>query len=562
MEKEEVITMVECPNCHQELSSINKFCTRCGAVLDASVAKGPSYQQPEPGVVMYTCPKCQNVYNMSNKFCPKCGNPTNPDDENAIIEEQPQKVMSIMFEPGVELPEDQMLDRFIKNQMAVLGIENGTKLIPISVLRRKKIMNIIISILVFVYVSMIFIHFPLATYIVGLIILIICLKSFNRYDFMKYLIKQIKARPNEKISNIIMNETNDLVVDNSGFIKAIGMILAVILPCVIFFKPVIIYEKMDGGYGVRYYAWGLTNFTTATIPETHNGEKVISLRGNTFSNMPFLTKVTLPDSIIEIRGQAFKNCFNLKEVNMPKSLVYLGGGAFNNATSIEAIELPDTLTILGGEAFLGATNLRYVKLSENLEEIRGNTFENCKSLESIVIPDSVTRIGGHAFYGDSSLSSVSISRNSKLVEIGSSAFRQCGALFSITIPKSVTNINYRAFKESPTRIEYYDSSDKQYNFAHAKEVSSTSYEGLNVGEPIYFKDLDLYMVIESEYDNSIQCTMKYDGVYYDKSIYLSSYYKALSSTIVDCMTISVNKVDTTYSVSVNDALCSLRKIQG
>ncbi|MBP5684413.1 MAG: zinc ribbon domain-containing protein, partial [Bacilli bacterium] len=246
MEKEEVITMVECPNCHQELSSINKFCTRCGAVLDASVAKGPSYQQPEPGVVMYTCPKCQNVYNMSNKFCPKCGNPTNPDDENAIIEEQPQKVMSIMFEPGVELPEDQMLDRFIKNQMAVLGIENGTKLIPISVLRRKKIMNIIISILVFVYVSMIFIHFPLATYIVGLIILIICLKSFNRYDFMKYLIKQIKARPNEKISNIIMNETNDLVVDNSGFIKAIGMILAVILPCVIFFKPVIIYEKMDG----------------------------------------------------------------------------------------------------------------------------------------------------------------------------------------------------------------------------------------------------------------------------------------------------------------------------
>ena len=50
------------------------------------------------------------------------------------------------------------------------------------------------------------------------------------------------------------------------------MIAAVLLPLIIFSSPRILYEKVDGGYAVRYYLFGLTNFTTATIPEKHNNE--------------------------------------------------------------------------------------------------------------------------------------------------------------------------------------------------------------------------------------------------------------------------------------------------
>ena len=67
---------------------------------------------------------------------------------------------------------------------------------------------------------------------------------------------------------------------------------------------------------------------------------------------------------------------------------------------------------------------------------------------------NVTRIGGHAFYGCYHLSSVLVSENSKLVEIGSSAFRRCTNLYSIKLPAGVS-INQRAFKESPTYVEYY-----------------------------------------------------------------------------------------------------------
>lgn len=60
----------------------------------------------------------------------------------------------------------------------------------------------------------------------------------------------------------------------------------------------------------------------------------MGLRGNTFSNMPFLTEVTLPDSITEIRGQAFKNCRSLESVTLPKNLTYLGGEAFIVAAAL------------------------------------------------------------------------------------------------------------------------------------------------------------------------------------------------------------------------------------
>ena len=77
----------------------------------------------------------------------------------------------------------------------------------------------------------------------------------------------------------------------------------------------------------------------------------------------------------------------------------------------------------------------------------------------------MTRIGGHAFYGDSNLSEVQLTSNSKLNEIGSSAFRQCSSLYSITIPRT-TYVNERAFKESPTNIQYFNVNESYYNISN------------------------------------------------------------------------------------------------
>lgn len=336
------------------------------------------------------------------------------------------------FDPLFAMPEEDCVEGFIKREMQRAGITEEQNLIPEDMLRRKNILNAVLAVLLFVYISLFFFHFPMKTYVIGLIILVVYAFLTSRYQLIKYLKKEIRSRSQEKISNIVMNVKASMVPDYSKKLKWALMAVAVAGSLLLFSKPRIFYEQADDGYYVRFYVYGLTNMTTATIPDTYQGEKVVGLRGNTFSNMPFLSEVTLPDSITEIRGQAFKNCRSLESVTLPEHLTYLGGEAFYHCSSLEEVNLPAGLT-----------------------EIRGNTFEECSSLLRIEIPDNVTRIGGHAFYGNTSLEEVVISPDSKLQQIGSSAFRCCDSLREITLPRGVS-VNERAFKETPVRIDYYE----------------------------------------------------------------------------------------------------------
>lgn len=417
---------------------------------------GGTLMQENTQTTITQCVNCHNtIDNPSANFCKFCGKPL---VVKQVVQAAPQPKTNIVkktdFEPIYSLSEEQMLDSFINQQIAKYKLDENNKMVPETILKRKKKFNIIFVVLLFVYTTMFFFHFPIATYAVGLVILFILFKATRNYNLIKYLKKEIKARPNEKISNILMTTKSTFVEDNTTRKFVASIIIAIFTPLLIFIQPRIIYEKVDNGYAVRYYLFGLTNFRTAKIPATYKNKNIVGLRGNTFSNMYLLNKVELPDTITEIRGQAFKNCFSLTEVNIPKKLEYLGGGAFYNASNIKMVELPNTLTYIGGEAFYGASSLEYINLPPNILEIRGDTFSYCISLKEISIPDKVTRIGGHAFYGAASLKEVKISENSKLQEIGSSAFRMCDNLYKIKIPK-YTYVNERAFKESPTIVERY-----------------------------------------------------------------------------------------------------------
>ena len=399
------------------------------------------------------CSKCGEKLQEPYKFCSKCG--TKVEETKATEIEQKTIITSASFDPIYTKSEDDLLEGFINQEIKKANFEKNSKLIPKEILKRRTILCIIFAILLFVSVSLIFFHFPIYTYIMAIIILVIFLKISLKYNIMNFLKKEVKSRPDEKISNIVMSVKTSMVYDNYKVLRLILCLVAMLIPLIIFKDPRIMYEEQDDGYAVRFYTFGLTNFKTAIIPNVYNNKKVISLRGNTFSNMPFLEKVTLPDSIVEIRGQAFKNDLKLVSVNIPKNLEYLGGGSFYGCKSIKEINLPDTLTYMGGETFYEASSLTNIKLSRNLKEIRGDSFEYCTSLKKIEIPDKVERIGGHAFYGDTSLEEVKLSEDSSLKEIGSSAFRQCDRLHTITIPPD-TYVNERAFKESPTVVRRFD----------------------------------------------------------------------------------------------------------
>lgn len=216
--------------------------------------------------------------------------------------------------------------------------------------------------------------------------------------------------------------------------------------------------------------YNCVNLESINVPKN-----VFEIRASAFENCHSLKNITLPERLKDIRARAFANNYSLVEIELPVALEYLGAGAFSCCSSLKEITIPDGVTEINGQTFEYCTSLKRVNMHDNIisihgetfvgdilldnvvlpskiTEIKGSTFEGCSSLSSIIIPEGVTRIGGHAFYGCRKLQSVTIP--STLKEIGSSAFRQCRSLKEISVPKGTT-IDERSFKESPTRVKYF-----------------------------------------------------------------------------------------------------------
>lgn len=510
--------------------------------------------------VILKCKSCGGVLKVTDNFCTNCGAPFQGD--NVTVEEAPvsEPVENIIHaDPMFALSETAMIEEFLSRTMSSCNLDKNSKLIPREALKKKKIMAIIFVVLFFIYIAMIFFHFTLKVYVIGLIILIIFFVKTRKFNIMAYLKKKIKERPSEKVANIVMEAKESMVEDDTKKGILISLVCCVLLAMMVFKDPHIIYEKMDDGYGVRFYTWGVTNFKTAEIPDSYKDEDIISIRGNVFANMYLLKEVKIPDTVTEIRGKAFKNDFFLEKVTIPSNLKYLGGGAFYNCHSIKKIELPDTVTFMGGETFYHAYALEEIKLSKNIEEIRGNSFEECSSLKEVEIPDKVKRIGGHAFYGNSSLEKVTISENSQLVEIGSSAFRLCPKLRTIELPES-TYINERAFKESPTVV--YRFGEVRYGeIIDDSLYDSTGFLYIKTGELSYItqiknrKEYNSYIFLKSivKRNNSSVFFLQYvdaEGKMMDFELSLDNSYIILNDNLA--VEVSAKYVfNRTDSVSLN-----------
>ena len=412
------------------------------------------------GIIMYYSKSNQNNKTSTITSASTVLNETNTQkrDKEVVVESEYLK------------SEDQIIEDIIKQELQKSNYDgNDIKAVETKRLR----LTIIFSILNFIFIALIFFHLPKYMYLLEVINVWVYLSFMKKYNTIQYIKKELKARPDDEISDIVASIIASGTVNKKRkFIVSIScIVVSILLPLLIFINPIIFYENYEDGYYVRFYATGLTNSETITIPETHNGKKVLGIRGDAFANISSLKEVNLPDTIETIRGKAFKNDKNLKEVELPKNLTYLGGGAFKGCKSLKNITIPEGVTVINGNTFEDCSSLMWIKLHDNIteihgetfinctslteidlppkiREIKGNTFQYCSSLRKIDIPTGVTRIGGHAFEGCSSL--IEVKLPSTLREIGSSAFRDCSLLKEIYIPKSVTNIAENAFKGSPT----------------------------------------------------------------------------------------------------------------
>lgn len=346
------------------------------------------------------CLNCGKYVNDGYDRCLNCGKGMNT-DTNFEADNYKQYLFKT---------ENQILDLIIKEELLKNNVDTTISLPIIE--KKKTVFTIIYAVITFILITLTFFHINFFYTIGGeVVVTILYFYILKKYNIVKYLKKQIKSRPDEKmnyvVSSLVFGETQDF---SKYWIRNLAiMVFTVIILLVGFAKPRIIYEPMRDGeaYCIRYYTLGVfKNDKELNIPSTYKEKPVVGIRGDVFKNVFTITKVNIPDSVVEIRGGAFQNCSSLESV----------------------------------------------KLSKRLKEIKGSTFENCTSLKSIEIPDGVMRIGGSAFRNNTSLKTAYIP--STVMEIGSSAFRNTG-LSKVIISKKAY-VDSKAFKETYVRKYYYE----------------------------------------------------------------------------------------------------------
>ena len=458
--------MKKCPKCGVEQKDTVKFCSECGAGF------------PEPKVLKdMFCEKCKIKKRVEEgSVCDTCGSKLVPYDPNIKAEEGTIFNKEDFDNTLYYASEDTYINKLVSEEMSKSGNAFSRTLPSIEI--RKSIMTLIYGIVFILFMTLYaFYHvFLLGFFFLFIVLTIIYIIQLFKYNIKSYILKDIKARPDEKISNIVASTLSGASNNRVIFMvfRLIFLVVCFMLPIFMFREAHMIYERQDEDYVIRYYTLSVFDQEDKiVIPSTYKGRKVVGIRGDVFKNIYGLYEVELPETLEEIRGGAFKNCYNLEVINIPKSVKRIGGEAFYNCYSLKKIELP-----------------------EGLDEIHGSTFEECSSLESVNIPDSVTRIGGHAFRSCRSLKEVKLTEKSQLREIGSSAFRECYELDEITLPLGVI-CNERAFKDSPTIINYFpgDTSWLTEKYANSVKQEFNENDDIDVDlggkkyNVIYFGDL-------------------------------------------------------------------------
>ncbi len=177
-----------------------------------------------------------------------------------------------------------------------------------------------------------------------------------------------------------------------------------------------VYEAVTGGYALVEYIGDSEN---AIIPDTYQGEPVVSVRYSAFQNNRNIKNIVLPDSIQSIDAEAFANCVSLESIYVG-NVESIGYNGFYNCYTLKTVTFGACATIT---------------------DLPQGIFYNCYALNEITLPQSLVYIGENAFYNCNSLLELTVP--SEVYQINDAAFAECNKLIRVrnlseaTLPASL-----------------------------------------------------------------------------------------------------------------------------
>lgn len=108
---------------------------------------------------------------------------------------------------------------------------------------------------------------------------------------------------------------------------------------------------------------------------------------------------TLKDGVLDFVPEKFDPCpiLQIPDTLNGETVISIAAGAFENLDGVTTVILPSGLRVIGDRSFAGCPDLRGVYLSDTVRSIGKEAFEGCVNLESIFIPSVMHSIGADAF---------------------------------------------------------------------------------------------------------------------------------------------------------------------
>ena len=212
------------------------------------------------------------------------------------------------------------------------------------------------------------------------------------------------------------------------------------------------YAVNDAGYyAITGYTPLGSNIVKVEIPETIDGIEVTSIASEAFYYCPYISEITIPQTVTKIAENAFAGCTALEKIVIPDSVTKIGDGLFVGCTSLKSVTFSSELTEIPAFTFNGCVSLESFTISDQIVKIGEGAFQGCSALTAVVIPDSVLEIGALAFYNCASLASFEVGAQLLLEKIGEYAVARCNENLVITCPEGSGMAAYKElYKNSLT----------------------------------------------------------------------------------------------------------------
>lgn len=186
--------------------------------------------------------------------------------------------------------------------------------------------------------------------------------TLRSHTLRAYLIKEIKMRPDGDLDSILSSQVSGARPALLYTLLCAVLVAATVLGSVaLFYHPLLVYERNDSGYSVRYCTFAFSGQDSISVPDSYNGLPVTEIRGSVFKNLG-VRLVRLPQGLTEIRGNTFENSSKLEFVTIPSGVMRIGGHAFYGCRSLRHVDVPDTVKKIGSSAFRRCSSLYTIRV--------------------------------------------------------------------------------------------------------------------------------------------------------------------------------------------------------